>query len=208
VAFVVIVFMFGAFGAAIPFADTPLQRLDSFIPTVMAIIFVTDLVAAVLLFGQFSATGSRALLVLACGYLFSSLIVISHALTYPGAFSPTGLLGAGPYGLKRNVIERYKFICRNYEPGADIFLFGCSRGAFTVRVLADWILSQGLAAYGDDEAKLSRLVIASYRTYRKEKYSTISRVEVPFRILRDIILRTPYSEVHKLHRPSIRFVGV
>ena len=112
------------------------------------------------------------------------------------------------YGLKRNVIECYKFICRNYEPGADIFLFGFSRGAFTVRVLADWILSQGLVAYGDDEAKLSRLVIASYRTYRKEKYSTISRVEVPFRILRDIILRTPYSEVHKLHRPSIRFVGV
>ncbi|HSV21825.1 MAG TPA: PAS domain-containing protein, partial [Xanthobacteraceae bacterium] len=36
-----------------------------------------------------------ALLVLACGYLFSALIIIPHALTFPGAFSPTGLLGAG-----------------------------------------------------------------------------------------------------------------
>ena len=95
-AFVVVVVTLAAFGAAIPFADMPLQRFDSFIPTMMAIVFVTDLVTAVLLFGQFSATGSRALLVLASGYLFSSLIVIPYALTFPGAFAPTGLLGAGP----------------------------------------------------------------------------------------------------------------
>ena len=79
-----------------PFASIPLPRFDSFIPTMVAIIFVTDLVTAVLLFGQFSATGSRALLVLASGYLFSSLIAIPFALTFPGAFAPTGLLGAGP----------------------------------------------------------------------------------------------------------------
>ena len=33
---------------------------------------------------------------LAAGYLFVALIVVSHILTFPGAFSPTGLLGAGP----------------------------------------------------------------------------------------------------------------
>jgi len=38
---------------------------------------------------------SRALLVLANGYLLSALIVIPHALTFPGAFAPKGLLGAG-----------------------------------------------------------------------------------------------------------------
>jgi len=61
----------------------------------MAIVFVTDLVTAVLLFGQFSATSSRPLLILASGYLFSSLIAIPYTLTFPGAFAPTGLLGAG-----------------------------------------------------------------------------------------------------------------
>jgi signal transduction histidine kinase len=94
-AFAVIVVSLIAFGAVAPFATTPLPRLDSFIPTMMAIVFVTDLVTAVLLFGQFSTTGSRALLVLASGYLFSSLIAIPFALTFPGAWSPTGLLGAG-----------------------------------------------------------------------------------------------------------------
>ena len=96
VAFAVVVVTLGAFGAVLPFSGTPLPRIDSFIPTVVAIAFVTDLVTAVLLFGQFSATGSRALLMLASGYLFSSLVFIPFVATFPGAFAPTGLLGAGP----------------------------------------------------------------------------------------------------------------
>ena len=47
------------------------------------------------IFTQYSIVRSRAILVLACGYLFTALIVIPHALTFPGAFAPTGLLGAG-----------------------------------------------------------------------------------------------------------------
>jgi len=47
------------------------------------------------LFGQFSTIGSRALLVLATGYLFVALIVVSHILTFLGAFSPIRLLGTG-----------------------------------------------------------------------------------------------------------------
>ena len=92
----VVVVTLAAYGATVPFASMPLLRFDSLIPTVMAIVFVTDLVTAVLLFGQFSATGSRALLMLASGYLFSSLMAIPYTLTFPGAFAPTGLLGAGP----------------------------------------------------------------------------------------------------------------
>ena len=94
-ALAVIVVSLVAFGAVAPFATIRLPPIDSFIPTMMAIVFVTDLVTAVLLFGQFSTTGSRALLVLASGYLFSSLIAIPFTLTFPGAFAPTGLLGAG-----------------------------------------------------------------------------------------------------------------
>jgi hypothetical protein len=94
-AFLVVVITLAACAAVAPFAAVPLPRLDSFIPTITAIVFVTDLVTAVLLFAQFSATGSRALLVLASGYLFSGLMAIPFALTFPGAFAPTGLLGAG-----------------------------------------------------------------------------------------------------------------
>ncbi len=78
-----------------PFAKTQLAEINAFIPAFEGVIFVTNLVTSVLLFSQFAIYRLRALLVLACGYLFSALIIIPHALTFPGAFSPTGLLGAG-----------------------------------------------------------------------------------------------------------------
>jgi len=72
-----------------------MPRIDGFIPAILAIVFVADLCTAVLLFGQSSLMKSWALFVLANGYLFSALIVIPHALTFPGAFAPQGLFGAG-----------------------------------------------------------------------------------------------------------------
>lgn len=84
-----------ALGILAPFSATPLPRIPAFIPNLNATIFVTDLITALLLFAQFPIYRSRAILVLAAGYLFTAFIVIPHALTFPGAFSPTGLLGAG-----------------------------------------------------------------------------------------------------------------
>jgi signal transduction histidine kinase len=89
------VILLAAFGIVAPFAHLPLGRFDSFIPSLGATIFVNDLITSVLLFAQYSIVPSRAILVLASGYFFTALIVIPHALTFPGAFAPTGLLGAG-----------------------------------------------------------------------------------------------------------------
>jgi hypothetical protein len=94
-AFAGLVFLLVVFSATAPFASLQLPRLNSFVPTAAAIIFVTNLTTAVLLFCQFSSVGSRALIVLGSGYLFSALIVIPWALTFPGAFAPGGLMGAG-----------------------------------------------------------------------------------------------------------------
>ena len=54
---------------------------------------VTDLAVTVLLFSQFAVVRSRALLLLESAYLFSALMVAMHALAFPGAFTPAGLLG-------------------------------------------------------------------------------------------------------------------
>jgi hypothetical protein len=45
-AFAVIVVSLVVYGAVAPFARIPLPRIDSFIPTMMAIVFVTDLVSS------------------------------------------------------------------------------------------------------------------------------------------------------------------
>ncbi|WP_312014426.1 DUF2235 domain-containing protein [Bradyrhizobium sp. AUGA SZCCT0283] len=71
------------------------------------------------------------------------------------SFLPFSILGgAFGYGLKRNILDAYKFIYRNYDHanGSKIYLLGFSRGAFTVRVLA-LILEQGLVQ-ADTESEL------------------------------------------------------
>ena len=99
-ALAVVVVIFAIFGLTVtigltaPFARIQV-RMDGFIPAITAVFFVNDLITATLLFGQFSIVRSRALLVLAGGYLYTALMAIPFALTFPGAFSPTGLLRAG-----------------------------------------------------------------------------------------------------------------
>jgi diguanylate cyclase (GGDEF)-like protein len=86
------VFFFGA----VPFAKIPLPHVPAFIAVYQSVQVICDLITAVLLFAQFNVLRSRALLVLAGGYLFTAFVAVSHMLTYPDLFSPTGLLGAGP----------------------------------------------------------------------------------------------------------------
>ena len=78
-----------------PFATVRLPELPAFVPSLAAALFISDCVTAVLLFGQFSILRQRALLIIANGYLFSALIVVAHALAFPGAFSRSGLFGSG-----------------------------------------------------------------------------------------------------------------
>ena len=77
-----------------PYAAIHLPEIDAFVPTLAAALFVSDCVTAALLFAQFFILGEWALLVIASGYLFSALIVVAHALAFPGAFTPTGVLGS------------------------------------------------------------------------------------------------------------------
>ncbi len=85
-------------------------------------------------------------------------------------FLPFRILGGVfGWGLKRNVLELFSFLCQNYEEGDRIYLFGFSRGAFTVRVLAGLICHQGLRQ-GLSSEELEKAVKKSYKAYRKERF--------------------------------------
>ncbi|QOZ52580.1 hypothetical protein XH90_15295 [Bradyrhizobium sp. CCBAU 53338] len=86
------------------------------------------------------------------------------------SFKPLAILGgAFGYGLKRNVINLYKFLCRNYQDGDKIYAFGFSRGAFTVRIVVGLVLNQGLVKFAN-EGELDNKARAAYRAYRHDKY--------------------------------------
>jgi signal transduction histidine kinase len=91
----VVLLSLAVFIVAAPFARTPLPKLVAFMPSYESALVINDLITAALLFGQFAIGRSRALPVLASGYVFTAMITISHALTFPGLFSEAGLLGAG-----------------------------------------------------------------------------------------------------------------
>ncbi|MDB5802723.1 MAG: hypothetical protein JWN73_45 [Betaproteobacteria bacterium] len=81
---------------AAPFAKQPLGQVWAFLPIYQSALVINDLITATVLFGQFAILRSTSLLMLACGYLFCALMAIFHALSFPGLFSPHGLLGSGP----------------------------------------------------------------------------------------------------------------
>jgi two-component system, sensor histidine kinase and response regulator len=84
------------FAIGVPFVRLQLPAIPAFIPAYEAALWVTDTITAILLLSQFARLRSRALLVLAIGYLFDGLMVIPHAFSFPGVFSSTGLMGGGP----------------------------------------------------------------------------------------------------------------
>ncbi len=127
-------------------------------------------------------------------------------------FKPLTILG-GVFGigLKRNVIQLYTFLCRNYNKGDRIYAFGFSRGAFTARVLAGLILSEGVLRC-ETEGDLKRYTADAYRRYRrhyklplrehKDKTTstdpdkTVGLVDL-LRNLRDAVLKAWRSQRHQ-----------
>jgi signal transduction histidine kinase len=91
----VVVALVVAFGVTAPFMRTQLPSVNATIPVFETAILVNDLITSALLLAQFLIVRRWSLLVLASGYLFTALIVIPHALIFPGAFTPTGLFNAG-----------------------------------------------------------------------------------------------------------------
>lgn len=152
------------------------------------------------------------------------------------SFKPMALLGgAFGFGLKRNVLGLYKFLCRNYKSKSDyeklakpsvannsqksdaadsqtqelkddeIFLFGFSRGAFTVRVLTGLVLSQGLVHFAS-ESDLEQKARAAYRKYRNDRFPR-KNLEYPFRALRNLLATHTHNE-NERRVDRIRFIGV
>lgn len=52
--------------------------------------------------------------------------------------------GATGTGISANILQASWFLSQNYEPGDELFFFGFSRGAFTVRSLAGLIRNSGI----------------------------------------------------------------
>ena len=67
------------------------------------------------------------------------------------------------YGLDDNVLGAYQFLVNHWQEGDRIYLFGFSRGAYTVRVLAGLIHKIGLIS--PEQANLAGSGLVAYKQY-------------------------------------------
>jgi uncharacterized protein (DUF2235 family) len=67
------------------------------------------------------------------------------------------------YGLDDNVLASYEFLVRHHEEGDAIYLFGFSRGAYTVRMLAALIHKVGLVS--PQQANLAGSGLTAYKQF-------------------------------------------
>jgi len=77
----------------VPFGGIQLGAVHSFVAVYTTAMFVTDSITAVLLYTQFSILRSRAILVIASGYLFTAFMIVPYVLAFPGVLAPNGVVG-------------------------------------------------------------------------------------------------------------------
>ena len=84
----------------------------------------------------------------------------------------TAIMGlATGYGLDDKVLQSYLFLVEHYEPGDRIYLFGFSRGAYTVRVLAGLIHKVGLLT--PEQANLAGSGLTAYKQFSSDDQESL-----------------------------------
>ena len=61
-----------------------------------------------------------------------------------GSYYANARGGTAGLGMMKNIQDGYRFIVQNYNPGDELFLFGFSRGAYTIRSLAGMLNNCGI----------------------------------------------------------------
>jgi uncharacterized protein (DUF2235 family) len=118
------------------------------------------------------------------------------------------------YGLDDNVLAAYAFLVHTYQAGDQIYLFGFSRGAYTVRVLAGLIHKIGLIT--PEQINLAGSGLIAYKQFSSDEAPALrarfkSAVEVA---AGEDAVQTAFDNAAQFARitssrwPTIRFVGV
>ena len=100
-------------------------------------------------------------------------------------------------GINKNIMDDYRYIVQNYAPGDELFFFGFSRGAYTVRSLCGMINNIGILKRPD-----ARLVQQAFNHYKKSGKAWHPRGDITFVGVWDTVgaLGIPFSFLGLLDR--------
>src|SRR3954464_10209878 len=119
------------------------------------------------------------------------------------------------YGLDDNVLAAYSFLVHTYQAGDQIYLFGFSRGAYTVRGLAGLIHKVGLIT--PEQVNLAGSGLIAYKQFSSDEAPKLRakfKSAVDAAAAEDTLPQTAFDNAAQFARitssrwPTIRFVGV
>ncbi|QPF92306.1 T6SS phospholipase effector Tle1-like catalytic domain-containing protein [Bradyrhizobium commune] len=117
------------------------------------------------------------------------------------------------YGLDDNVLAAYCFLVAHYAPGDRIYMFGFSRGAYTVRVLAGLIHKVGLIS--PEQANLAGSGLIAYKQYsgtgRGNDIEDLKDIAVDDQgpLPKDRFdLAAQFARITSTRWPTVHFIGV
>ena len=110
-----------------------------------------------------------------------------------GSYYDSVIGGATGRGLNKNIMDDYRYIVQNFDPGDELFLFGFSRGAYTIRCLCGLINNCGIIKRQD-----ASLIQKAFNHYKRNgaAYAPEGEQSIKFR------------EKHSYESREIKFVGV
>jgi len=110
-----------------------------------------------------------------------------------GSYHSSVSAGVTGSGIHKNILDGYRYIVQNYSLGDQIYLFGFSRGAYTVRALCGLINNCGIVKRAD-----AKLIQKAWNIYKRsqKKYSPSGTESIAFR------------KAHCHASRSVHFVGV
>ena len=79
-----------------------------------------------------------------------------------GSYHDEVTAGTTGKGIHKNIMDGYRYIVQNYSPGDDLFFFGFSRGAYTVRSLCGLLNNCGIVKRAD-----ARLIQRAFDHYKQ-----------------------------------------
>src|SRR5215469_3473354 len=95
------------------------------------------------------------------------------------------------YGLDAGIIAAYRFIYEHHEDEDSIFLFGFSRGAYTVRAVAAFIHMVGLLPH--DQLNIANYALTAYKRSGEDN---------------DLTIAWNFARIAGGRRATIKFIGV
>lgn len=106
-------------------------------------------------------------------------------------FYQRGRISSGPGALEQDVLDAYRFLVQNFNPGDSIYLVGFSRGAYIVRTLVGMVSRCGIVKRDEVDR-----IPEAYRLYRSPAASSAADFS-----------RIDFRHRHA-HESDIEFLGV